>query len=145
MHDGVGGDGDREDGVAICLWVLGLWTGSKDLAVVLRLLGSRSPSEWSVSLRFHLNGPLCLGFHLNVPLSRWIGKGVGDAGGVMEALEVLESPTLGSIGFRFSRVSPPTFSAAHTDLEYSENHARDGGPPSHCIYVVTGSTDFGQP
>ena len=28
---------------------------------------------------------------------------------------VLEAPTLGSIGFRFSRVPPPTFSAAHTD------------------------------
>ena len=58
---------------------------------------------------FHLGGPLCLGFHLNVPLSRWTGKGVGGVGGVLEA------PTLGSIGFRFSRVPPPTFSAAHTD------------------------------
>ena len=119
----------------------GRWGGkvSNDLAVVLRYLGSRNPSEWSVCLGFHLSGPLCLGFHLNVPLSRWTGKCVGDAGGVLEA------PTLGSIGFRFSRVPPATFSAAHTDLEYSENHARDGGPPSHCIYVATGSTDFGQP
>ena len=89
----------------------------------------RFPSEWSVGL----------GFHLNVPLSRWTGKGVGDVGGVLEA------PTLGSFGIRFSRFSPPTFSAAHTDLEYSKNHARDGGPPSYCIYVATGSTDFGQP
>ena len=80
-----------------------------------------------------------LGIHLNGPLGRGYGKGVGDVGGVMEA------PTLGSIGFRFSRVHPPTFSAAHTDLEYSGNHARDGGPPSHCIYVATGSTDYGQP
>ena len=32
-----------------------------DLAVVLRHSGSRNPSEWSVGL----------GFHLNVPLSRW--------------------------------------------------------------------------
>ena len=55
----------------------------------------------------------------------------------------MEAPTLGSVGLWFSRVTPPTFSAAHTDLEYSENHARDGGPPSHCIYVATGSTDFG--
>ena len=46
---------------------------------------------------------------------------VGDAGGVLEA------PAIGSFGFRFSRVSHPTISAAHTDLEYSENHARDGG------------------
>ena len=113
--------------------------GSKDLAVVLRYLGSRNPSEWSVGLGFHLSGPLCLGFHLNVPLRRWNEEGVGGVGGVLEA------PTIGSIGFRFSRVPPPTFSAAHTDLEYSENHARDGGPPSHCIYVATGSTDFGQP
>ena len=80
-----------------------------------------------------------LGVHLNGPLSRWTGKGVGDVCGVLEA------QTLASIGLRFSRVHPPTFSAAHTDLEYSENHARDGGPPSHCIYVATGSTDFWQP
>ena len=91
--------------------------GSNDLAVVLRLLESRSPSDWSVGL----------GFHLNVPLSRWTEKGVGDVGGVLEA------PTLGSIGFRFSRVPPPTLSAAHTDLKYLKNHARDEGPPSHCI------------
>ena len=64
---------------------------------------------------------------------------VGDDVGVMEA------PTLGSFGFLFSRVSPPTFSAAHTDHEYLMNHARDGGPPSHCIYVATWGTDFGQP
>ena len=89
----------------------------------------RFPSEWSVGL----------GFHLNVPLSRWTGKGVGDVGGVLEA------PTLGSFGFRFSRFSPPTFSAAHTDLEYLKNHVRDGGPPSRCIYVATWGTDFGQP
>ena len=89
----------------------------------------RFPSEWSVGL----------GFHLNVPLSRWTGKGVGDVGGVLEA------PTLGPIGFRFSRVPPPTFSAAHTDLEYLKNHVRDGGPPSRCIYVATWGTDFGQP
>ena len=48
-------------------------------------------------------------------------EGVGDVGGVLEA------PTLGPIGFRFYRVSPTTFSAAHTDLEYSENHVRDVG------------------
>ena len=101
---------------------------SNDLAVVLRPSGTRDPSEWSVSLGFHLSGPL----------SRW-KAGVDVLGGVLEA------PTLGSIGFRFSRVPPPTFNAAHTDLEYSKNHARDGGPPSHCIYVATGSTDFGQP
>ena len=80
-----------------------------------------------------------LGFHLNVPLSRWTRKGVGDLGGVLEA------PTLGSIGLRFSRVPPPTFSAVHTDLEYLKNHVRDGGPPSRCIYVSTWGTDFGQP
>ena len=62
-----------------------------------------SPCEWSVGLDFHLN----------VPSSRWTGKGVGDVGGVLEA------PTLGSIVFRFSRVPLQTFSAAHTDLEYS--------------------------
>ena len=28
-----------------------------DLAVVLRHSGSRNPSEWSVGLGFHLNGP----------------------------------------------------------------------------------------
>ena len=55
----------------------------------------------------------------------------------------MEAPTLGSFGLWFSRVRPPTFSAARTDLEYSENHARDWGPPSHCIYVATGSTDLG--
>ena len=44
---------------------------SNDIAVVLRLLESRGPSELSVGLVFHLNGPLCFGFHLNVPLSRW--------------------------------------------------------------------------
>ena len=118
---------------------VGVGEGSNDLAVVLRLLGSRGPSEWSVGIGFHLNGPLCLGFHLNVPLSRWTGKGVGDVGGVLEA------PTLGPIGFRFSRVPPPTFSAAHTDLEYLKNHVRDGGPPSRCIYVATWGTDFRQP
>ena len=48
-------------------------------------------------------------------------KGVGDAGGVLEA------HTLGPFGVLFSRVSPTTFRAVHTDLEYSENHARDGG------------------
>ena len=41
---------------------------------------------------------------------------------------VLDAPTIGSFGFRFSLVSPPTISAAHTDLEYSENHAHDWGP-----------------
>ena len=101
---------------------------SNDLAVVLRHLGSRNPSEWSVVPRF--------------PSECSVGSldrsGVEDLGGVPEA------PTLGSIGLRFSRVPPPTFSAAHTDLEYSENHARDVGPPSHCIYVATWSTDFGQ-
>ena len=127
------------DGVAWGLWILEWWKGSNGLAVVLRLSRSRNPSDWSVGLGFHLNGQLGLGFHLNGPLCRWTGKGVGDLVGVLKA------PTLGSIGFRFSRVPPPTFSAAHTDLEYSENHARDGGPPSHCIYVATGSTDFGQP
>ena len=89
----------------------------------------RFPSEWSVGLGLHLNGPL----------SRWYGKGVGDVGGVLEA------HTLGSFGFRFSRFSPPTFSAAHTDLEYLKNHARDGGPLSRCICVATWGTDFGQP
>ena len=72
-------------------------------------------------LRIHLKGPLVLGFHLNGPLGFGVWSGVGDVGGVLEA------PTLGPFGFRFSRVSPPTFCAAHTDLEYSENHARDGG------------------
>ena len=85
---------------------------SNDPSVVLRHSVSRNPSEWSVKL-----------------LER---AGVDVLGGVLEA------PTLGSIGFRFSRVPPPTFSAAHTDLEYTKNHARDGGPPSHCIYVATG-------
>ena len=64
---------------------------------------------------------------------------VGDVGGAMEA------PTLGSFGFRFSRVPPQTFSAAHTDLEYTKKHARDGWPPSYCIYVATLGTDFGKP
>ena len=50
-------------------------------------------------------------------------NGVGDADGVLDA------PALGPFGFRFSRVSPLTFSAAHTDLEYSENHARDVSYP----------------
>ena len=71
VHDGVGGDGDCVDGVALCLWTLEWSKGSNGLAVVLRLLGSRNPSEWSVGLGFHLNGPLCLGFHLYVPLGRW--------------------------------------------------------------------------
>ena len=62
---------------------VGLVEGSNGLAVVLRLSGSRSPSEWSVDLGFHLNGLLGLGFHLNVPLSRWTWKGIGDVGGVM--------------------------------------------------------------
>ena len=66
-------------------------------------------------------------------------KGVGGVGGVLEA------PTLGPIGFWFSRVSPPTFSAAHTDIEYLKNHVRDWVAPSLCIYVATWGTDFGQP
>ena len=98
---------------------VGKGMSSNDLAVVLRHSGTRDPSEWSVK-----------------SLER---AGVDVLGGVLEA------PTLGSVGFRFSRVPPPTSSAAHTVLEYSKNHARDGGPPSHCIYVATGSTDFGQP
>ena len=57
----------------------------------------------------------------------------------------MEAPTLGSIGFRFSRVHPQTFSAAHTDLEYTKNHVRDGGLPTRCIYEATWGTDFGQP
>ena len=129
MYDGVGGDRDCEDVVALNLWTLDWWVGSNGIAVVLRLSGSRSPSEWSVDLGFHLNGPL----------SRWTGKGVGDHGAVLEAL------TLGPIGFRFSRVSPPTFSAAHTDLEYLKNHVREGWPPSRCIYVAAWGTDFGLP
>ena len=119
VHDGVGGDGDCVDGVALSLWTLEWWKWSNGLAVVLRLSGSRDPSEWSVE-----------------SLER---AGVVDLGGVLEA------PTLGSIGFRFSRVPPPTFSAAHTDLEYLKSHVRDGGPPSRCIYVATWCTDFGQP
>ena len=39
----------------------------------------------------------------------------------------MEAPTLGSMGFRFSRVPPPTFSAAHTDLEYSRTTHVTGG------------------
>ena len=37
----------------------GCWKGDdpNDLAVVLRHSGSRNPSEWSVGLGFHLNGP----------------------------------------------------------------------------------------
>ena len=88
----------------------------------------RFPSDWSVGL----------GLILNVPLSRWTGKGVGDVGGVLEA------PTLGPIGFGFSRVPPSTFSAVHTDLEYLKNHVRDGGPLSRCIYVATWGAEFGQ-
>ena len=89
-----------------------------------------------------------LGIHMNGPLPRvpseWSVRSLEKAG--VDVLGgVLEAPTLGSIGVRFSRVPPPTFSAAHTDLEYSENPARDGGPPSYCLYVATGSTDFGQP
>ena len=68
---------------------VGVEEGYNNLVVVLRLLGYRSPSEWSVGLGFNLNGPLCLGFHLNVPLSRWTWKGVGDVVGVLDA------PTLG--------------------------------------------------
>ena len=60
VHDGVGGDGDCEDGVALCLWTLGWWKGSNGLAVVLRLSGSRSPSEWFVDLGFHLDHPFTL-------------------------------------------------------------------------------------
>ena len=90
-------------------------------------------------LGFHLNDPLVIGFHLNGPVVYGVWKGVGDVWGVLEA------PTLGPFGFRFSRVSPPTFSSAHTDLEYSENHARDWGPPSRYICVDTWSTDFWQP
>ena len=80
------------------------------------------PSEWSVNLGFHLNGPL----------SCWNEQALMISG------VSWRHPTLGSIGFRFSRVPPQTFSAAHTVLEYSKNHARDRGPPSHCIYVATG-------
>ena len=47
VNTGVHSDGERWGGV-----------GSNGPAVVLRLLGSRSPSEWSVGLGFHLNGPL---------------------------------------------------------------------------------------
>ena len=46
-----------------------------------------------------------------MPVGIGIWKGVGDAGGVLEA------PTVESFDFRFSWVSPSTFSAAHTDLE----------------------------
>ena len=81
VHDGVGGEGDCWYGVALSVWTLEWWKGSNDPAVVLRLLGSRNPSEWSVGLGFHLNGPLCFGFHLNGPLCRWIWKGVGDLRG----------------------------------------------------------------
>ena len=37
----------------------GRWEGDvpNDPAVVLRHSGSRNPSEWSVGLGFHLNGP----------------------------------------------------------------------------------------
>ena len=107
------------NGVVLGLWTLGWWKGSNGLAVVLRLSRSRNPSEWSV--------------------------GSLERAGVVDLGCVLEAPTLGSIGLRFSRVPPQTFSAARTDPEYSENHARDGGPPSHCIYVATGSTDFRLP
>ena len=111
---------------------------SNDIAVVLRHLGSRNPSEWSVGLGFHLNGPLCLGFHPNVPLSRWNEQALVNSG-VSWRHPPFGPSASGSPG------PPQTFSAAYTDLEYSENHARDGGPPSHCIYVATWSTDFGQP
>ena len=66
--DGFGGEGSCERGNAECwgIWevVDGVsdgvcWIGedSNDLAVVLRHSGSRNPSEWSVGLGFHLNGP----------------------------------------------------------------------------------------
>ena len=58
--------------------------------------------------------------------SEWSVKSLERAGGDVLG-GVLEAPTLGPIGVRFSRVPPPTFSAAHTVLEYSKNHARDGG------------------
>ena len=71
VHDGVGGEGHCEGGVALMSELVVIvntgvhsdgerWggVGSNGLAVVLRLLGSRSPSEWSVGLGFHLNGPL---------------------------------------------------------------------------------------
>ena len=57
--------------VCLIVWTLEWWKGSNGLAVVLRLSGSRSPSEWYVDLGFHLNWPLSLGFHLNVPLGPW--------------------------------------------------------------------------
>ena len=139
VHDGVGGEDDREDGVAMCLWRLWWRKGLTTLRSFFDLWDLGVHLNGPLSLGFHLNGPLSLGFHLNGPLSRWTGKGVGDVGGVLEA------PTLGPIGFRFSRVPPPTFSAAHTDLEYLKNHVRDGGPASRCIYVATWGTDFVQP
>ena len=54
VHDGIGGNGDCENGVAMCQWTLDVWwmKGYNGLAVVLRLSGSRSPSEWSVESRF---------------------------------------------------------------------------------------------
>ena len=113
-------------------YACGCWGGGRGLTTLRSFF-----DFWDLGV--HLNGPLCLGFHLNVPLSSWTGKGVGGVGGVLEA------PTLGSIGFRFSRVPPPTFSAAHTDLEYLQNRVRDGGSPSRCIYVDTWGTDFGEP
>ena len=71
MHDGVGGESHCEGGVALVSELVVIvnmgvhsdgerWggVGSNGPAVVLRLLGSRSPSEWSVCLGFHLNGPL---------------------------------------------------------------------------------------
>ena len=45
VHDGVGGEGDCWDGVALNVWALEWWKGSNGLAVVLRLLGTRGPSE----------------------------------------------------------------------------------------------------
>ena len=58
VHDGVGGEGDCWDGVAFSVWTLEWWKGSNCRAVVLRFLGTRGQSEWSVGLGFHLNGPL---------------------------------------------------------------------------------------
>ena len=76
-----------------------------------RYLSSCPDNHLNVPLviRFNLSNLLVLGIHLNGPLAFGVWKEVGDAGSVLEA------PALGPFGFRFSRISPPIFSSAHTD------------------------------
>ena len=80
----------------------------------------RIPSEWSVTFG------LCQG---NFGKVRWSCPGSAESleGDVGAAGGAVVEQTFESFAFRFYRVSLLIFSAAHTDLEYSEDHARDWG------------------